>query len=84
MTRESEMVDQEAGMRTSCILANALAACVVGCTLGGQGRWLLVIWGSLAFASLARGPQQGVGMGVGRCWDLGEQSSSTSLGFLPG
>lgn len=60
MKRESETVEQEAGMRTFCILANALAACdsrVVGCTLGGQGRWLLVIWGSLALADLAVGQQ---------------------------
>lgn len=57
---ESEMVEQEAGMRMVCFLASALAACDshgVGCTLGGQGRWLLAIWGSLALAKLALGQQ---------------------------
>lgn len=54
------MVEQEAGMRMVCFLASALAACDshgVGCTLGGQGRWLLAIWGSLALAKLALGQQ---------------------------
>lgn len=83
MERESEMGEQEAGVRTFCILVNALAACdssVVDCALW-SGRMAVSDLGPPCTCTLDPGA-------AARCrrggWELGEQGSSACLGFSPG
>lgn len=83
MERESEMGEQEAGVRTFCILVNALAACdssVVDCALW-SGRMAVSDLGPPCTCTLDPGA-------AARCrrggWELGEQGSSAHLGFSPG